>query len=96
MSDDPTKANTRKLPRPKQIEHLSNDQLVAVILRLTMEISVIRDRLTTCESLLHEHGVFDAEAVDNHQDTPEQTAARAAARMALIEKVIGDLSSSDE
>jgi hypothetical protein len=92
MSDDLTKPNTRKLPRPEQIEHLSNDKLVAVILRLAMEISVVRDRLATCESLLQAHGIFDADAVETYQTTPEETAQRTAARMSLIEKVIGDLS----
>ena len=43
-----------KLPRPRQIEELSPDQLVAVIWRLAMEICVLRDRLGTHEQLLAE------------------------------------------
>lgn len=92
MSDDPTKANTSKYPRPKQIEDLSNDQVVAALLRLTMEISVVRDRLATCESLLREHGIFDANAIDQYEASPAEAAARTAERFALIEKLIGDLS----
>ncbi len=92
MSDDPTKANTSKYQRPKQIEHLSHDQVVAALLRLTMEVSVVRDRLATCEALLREHGIFDATAIDQYKASPEEAGERTAERFALIEKIIGDLS----
>ncbi|MFK7887952.1 MAG: hypothetical protein AB8G16_13920 [Gammaproteobacteria bacterium] len=92
MSDDPTKPNTSKYQRPTQIEHLSHDQLVAALLRITMEVSVIRDRLSTCESLLHKHGIFDVDAIENYHIDADESAQRTAARMSLIEKVVGDLS----
>ncbi len=92
MSDDPTQANTSKYARPDHVQNLSNDQIVAALLRLTMEISVVRDRLATCESLLHEHGIFDADAIDQYKASPGETADRTAARFALIEKLISDLS----
>ena len=80
------------IERPRQIDELSPDQLVAALLRLTMEISVLRDRLATHEALLAEHGLLSAASIDAFEPKGEERESRMQARMALIDSVIGDLS----
>ncbi|WP_446830133.1 hypothetical protein [Candidatus Foliamicus sp.] len=81
-----------KLPRPRQIDELSPDQLVAVIWRLAMEISVLRDRLGTHEQLLAEKNVLSRVDVEAYVPSADETAARLTARTELIENIINDLS----
>ena len=81
-----------KLPRPRQIENLSPDQLVAVIWRLAMEICVLRDRIGTHEELLRGNGALSRQAIECHKPSKEEAAARLKARAELIESIINDLS----
>ena len=81
-----------KLPRPRQIENLSPDQLVAVIWRLAMEICVLRDRLSTHEQLLAGQDVLSRKEIEAYTPSKDETAARLKARTELIENIINDLS----
>ncbi len=81
-----------KLARPRQIEDLNPDQLVAVIWRLAMEVCVLRDRLSTHEELLCETGALSQEAIEGHRPSKEQAAARMKGRAELIENIVNDLS----
>ena len=81
-----------RLARPRQIESLSPDQIVAVVLRLAMEVSVLRDRLHSHELLLAEHDLLSPESVDAFTPGPEANQHRKLERSALIEKIIADLS----
>ena len=85
-------ARPYKLPRPRQIQELSPDQLVAVIWRLAMEICVLRDRLSTHEELLSEKDLLSRKAIEAHTPSAEESAARRKARTELIENIINDLS----
>ena len=85
-------ARPHKLPRPRQIQDLNPDQLVAVIWRLAMEICVLRDRLGTHEALLAERDVLSREDIEAHSPSQDETAARLKARTELIENIINDLS----
>ena len=80
-----------KLARPEQLKTLTNDQLVAVILRLTMEISVLRDRLATHECLMEEKGLLASADIDSYSPDADEARARAASRTKLIEGVMRDL-----
>lgn len=66
-------------------------QLVAVTMRLAMEVSVLRERLRTHEALLAKRGILDAAAVEAYAPTPEETAERAASARALIAALSRDL-----
>lgn len=66
-------------------------QLVAVTMRLAMEVSVLRERLHTHEALLARHGLLDAATVEGYTPTAEENAERAAADRALIEALTRDL-----
>jgi len=82
-----------KLPRPRQLESLSPDQLVAVIWRLAMEICVLRDRLGAHEELLDAKNVLPRKAIEAYSPSRDESAARLKARSELIENIIKDLSS---
>lgn len=89
--NDKTQPDPIPLERPQQIESLAPDQMVAVILRLTMEISTLRERLATHEKLLQQAGVFSDEAIDDFQVDAEDKSRRQAERQRLIEGVVSDL-----
>ncbi len=91
MTNDET-SRPFKLPRPHQLESLDPDQVVAVVLRLAMEISVLRDRLGTYEELFEKHGVLPREDIQNFTPSKTEGAARQKARTELIEGIINDLS----
>ena len=81
-----------KLPRPPQLDELTPDQVVAVLMRLAMEISVLRDRLRTHEQLLSRHDVLSSEDVESYTPSKDESAARQEASTRLIESIINDLS----
>jgi hypothetical protein len=66
-------------------------QLVAVAMRLAMEVSALRERLATHEALLARHGLLDAAVVDAYQPDAVESAARSAAARALIEALATDI-----
>ena len=66
-------------------------QLVAVAMRLAMEVGTLRERLATHEALLAKHGLLDANAVDAYLPSPAEAAVRAAADRALIEALARDI-----
>lgn len=66
-------------------------QLVAVAMRLAMEVSALRERLATHEALLAKHGLLDASAVDGYAPDAAEAAARAASARALIEALATDI-----
>jgi hypothetical protein len=84
-------------PGPRQpLDSVNVAQLVAVSLRLAMEIGVLRDRLRTHERLLAQHGLLDPLSVDTFvPDAAEQT-VRVSAHRALIEAVGHDVLSPGE
>lgn len=75
-----------------QLRRLSPDQLVSVIFRLAMEISVLRERLHTHEHLLRQAGLFADNAVDDYAPDRETAQARAKAHGELIAGILKDLS----
>ena len=85
-------ARPHKLPRPRQIQDLNPDQLVAVIWRLAMEICVLRDRLGTHEALLAAQNVLSRNDIEAYSPSKDEAAARLKARTELIENIINDLS----
>ena len=80
-----------RLRRPDQLESLTPDQIVAVVLRLAMEVSVLRDRLSTHEQLLSDKGVLTRDDVEGFTPSAEDAAARIQARTLLIDGIIKDL-----
>ena len=66
-------------------------QLVAVSLRLAMEVTVLRDRLRTHEALLARQGLLSPESVDQYEPPAAELAQRSAAARELVEALASDL-----
>ncbi|NDB25406.1 MAG: hypothetical protein EB021_08160 [Gammaproteobacteria bacterium] len=66
-------------------------QLVAVTLRLAMEVGALRERLRTHEALLVQHGVLPAGAVESFAPSAEEVQSRLTEHRNLIEAVVRDL-----
>ncbi|MEM8983344.1 MAG: hypothetical protein AAGC71_09970 [Pseudomonadota bacterium] len=82
----------QRLARPQLLTELTQDQTVAALLRLAMEISVLRDRVRTQEQLLVEHGVIGADEIDAYAPDADEQALRLRSKTDLIERLISDLS----
>lgn len=79
-------------PGPKQpLEPINVAQLVAVSLRLAMEVGVLRDRLRTHEVLLARHGLLDSAAIDAHSPDATELRWRGEQNRALIEELGRDV-----
>ena len=63
------------------------DQLMAMVLALTAEISILRERLDTPERLAAAKGVFSPPEVDKFLPSPEAMTERSAQRTRLMRKV---------
>lgn len=66
-------------------------QLVAVTMRLAMELGALRERLRTHETLLVQHGVFSAGEVENFAPSAAELQARLAGHGELVESLARDL-----
>jgi hypothetical protein len=92
VSESTEKERPFKLPRRAQLDELSPDRIVAVVMRLTMEICVLQDRLRTHEQLLTRHDLLSSDEVEGYTPSKDESAARQEARSRLIESIISDLS----
>ncbi len=92
MSDG--KPAPEKIDRPTHLKSLSPDATVAAILRLCMEVSVLRDRLRTHEALLAEHGLLSPDAVDDYAVPAAESKLRNEANQTLIEQIVADLTNN--
>ncbi|MEM1261307.1 MAG: hypothetical protein AAGH76_02795 [Pseudomonadota bacterium] len=81
-----------RLARPRQLTELTQDQTVAALLRLAMEVAVLRDRLRTQEQLLVKHGVLSDDEIDSFAPDADEQAQRLQTKTDLIERLISDLS----
>ena len=73
------------------IENVDMDRVVAALVRLTMEVSVLRDRLDAHESLSAQHNLYTAADVDAFKPSAEEDAARGNRRAQLIARLVRDL-----
>lgn len=74
------------------LQNLDNDRVVAALLRLTMEISVLRDRLDTYERLGAAGKPVTPETVEEFVPAPADEAVRLERRKQLIARLVRDLS----
>lgn len=74
--------------RPAFHENAAIDRLVAMVLALTSEVSVLRDRLDTIETLGHAAGWLGADAVEAHVPDLDARKVREARREAMIGRVL--------
>ncbi|BAY78871.1 hypothetical protein NIES25_53500 (plasmid) [Nostoc linckia NIES-25] len=60
-------AKTAKGKRPVYLENPQVDKLLAIVMALTGEVSVLRDRLDTIERLLEVKGILSASEIEGYQ-----------------------------
>lgn len=76
--------------KPSFLDHPEMDRTIALVMRLAMEISALRDRVDTHERLGQEAGI-SLEAVEGYEANSEVKAERDARRKRLIEGLLLDL-----
>jgi hypothetical protein len=80
-------ARAAKGRKPQYFADPATDKLLSMVLALTQELSVARDRIDTLERLLDRAGLLAAEVVDAYLPTPDEAAARAETRAAMLRRV---------
>jgi hypothetical protein len=80
-------ARAAKGRKPQYFADPATDTLLSMVLALTQELSVARDRIDTLERLLDRAGVLAADKVDAYLPTPDEAAARADLRAAMLRRV---------
>ena len=81
-----------KTSGPKQhLDTVDVSQLVAVTLRLAMEVSALRERVLTHEALLKKHNLLDTDAVNDYVPTAAEVDERKGVNRSLIEALARDL-----
>ncbi len=80
-------ARVAKGRKPRYFADPATDTLLSMVLALTQELSVARDRIDTLERLLDRAGVLAAQTVDDYLPTPEEAAARSTLRAGMIRRV---------
>ena len=86
--------------KPQYFADPATDKVLSMVLILTQELSVARDRIDTLERLIEAAGLFPAAKVENYLPTPDEAAERADRRAKMLsrvfrstEKEIGDIDS---
>ncbi len=80
-------ARAAKGRKPQYFADPATDKLLSMVLALTQELSVARDRIDTLERLLDRAGVLAAQSVEDYLPTPEEAAARSTLRAGMIRRV---------
>jgi len=74
--------------KPKYLDDRSIDNLMAMIMTLTQEISVLRDRLDTIEHLLDEKETISSNDIDSFEPSDDLVEQRKERRQLLIKRVL--------
>ena len=97
MAEDTIKLKrVAKGERPVFFEDPNIDRLVAMIMGLVGEVSVIRDRLDTVERLAQERGLFTQADIEAYEPSEQALMERAQLRKMLLGKVTRIISSEVE
>lgn len=89
--------NRIKLPRtPKRLDPIPghaafDEQIMAMIVGLTSEITILRTRLDSCERLLAQAGVLPPDAVDSYNPDGAAQQAQEAQRHRIMTKIFRPL-----
>jgi len=87
------KTDTTKLQRaakgkrPQYFSDPATDRLLTIVLALVNEVSVLRDRLDTVESLLEKNAVFSKDDIENFAPSEEHGAAREKRRAEYLDHI---------
>lgn len=81
---------------PVLLHDLPQDRIVSALVALAGDLYMVRDRVKVLEAELESHNILPPDAVENHQDTKEQAAARTADAQAFADRFWQQLMMSDE
>ena len=81
---------------PQLLHDLPQDRILSAIVALAGELYMVRDRVKVLEAELEKHDILPPDAVDNHEDTADQAAVRAADAQAFADRFWQQLYMSDE
>jgi hypothetical protein len=74
--------------RPQFSENPEVDRLMAMVMALTSEVAVLRERLDTFETLADKDGVVRQQDIESFQPAPEHEAARQQWRHDFLDRVL--------
>jgi len=74
--------------KPIYLDDRSIDNLMAMIMTLTQEVSVLRDRLDTIEVLLEEKETITLEDIDNFVPSDDLVMQRKERRQLLLKRIL--------
>ena len=74
--------------KPIYLDERASDNLMAMVLTLTQELSVLRDRLDTIEQLIEKNGLFTQEVIENFQPQKDSQYLRSERRSSLLDRVL--------
>jgi hypothetical protein len=83
----PPLARVAKGRKPQYFADPATDKLLSMVLALTQELSVARDRIDTLERLLGRAGVLDVATVEDYLPTAEEASERAERRAGMLRRV---------
>lgn len=74
--------------RPVYLEKTDNDKLLAIIMALAGEVSVLRERLDTIEKLVVAKGIISSEDIENYQPDAQVNEEREQWRADYINRIL--------
>ena len=77
--------------RPDFMGDISGDRVLDAVMRLAMEVSVLRDELDVYEALLSEEQPEFRERLESFRASPELEATRMERRRTLVRRLLRDL-----
>ena len=89
-------ARGARSPRPDPAGGAPADRLLAMVMALAGEVSVLRERLDTIERLAAAKGVFSAGDIDAYEPDEAALAARDRWRAGFLDRVLRIVHAGDE
>ena len=73
--------------RPTYLSDPTSEKILAMLMALAGEVSVMRDRMETMERLSEKHGVFSLEDIENYVPSEQEQAARKTRRAEYLQHI---------
>lgn len=87
MADTPSLPRKAKGERPFFFDNPDVDKILAMLMGLAGEVSVMRDRLDTVEQLASERGLFNQEDIESYRPSAAVMQQRAARRQEMLGEI---------
>ena len=81
-------ARTAKGKKPQYFSDPAIDKLLSIVMTLTEELSVTRDRLDTLERLIERHDLFSRDEIDNMKHDEQAEQQRTERRTQYLDRVL--------